>query len=457
MVDRRDSRNSLPPAFVLDMGANGLGVARTLGRNGVPVVGVDSRPKAPGLRSRYVRPLVCPDVLTQPDPALDALLKASQNMDGKSTLFPASDAAVLFMVRHQRQLSEHFEFIVPPDNIVNVVADKKAQYEEAVRLGIPVTRTYFPRCMDDLGEIIERVRLPALIKPLHSHLWCRTFGNKGFTVNTPRELRERMQAVFESGHEVLVQSVMWPPGKDLCSVGAYFGRGGYASPPICWRKIRQCPPNFGVGSLVESTHQPEVAYLGMKLMRGLGYRGIGYVEFKKDCRDGRWKMVELNARTGQTNALLAAAGLPLVMFQYCDLIGAPLPSVESYRDGVKWWDAMNDLDSFWRLRRREELTFMKWVRSWVSSEVHAYYAPDDIWPAVARAGFGVNVVKMAFGLLKMDTDEDALALQYRPPRSVANSRAPNVLLPDVPSRPFTENEWSCGRLPEASVPSSPEE
>ena len=136
-----------------------------------------------------------------------------------------------------------------------------------------------------------------------------------------------MKAIFASGHEVMVQTIMTPTGKDLYSVGAYFGRNGYVSPDFCWHKLRQYPPSFGVGSLVKSAHQPEVRELAIRFMKGMGYRGIGYVEFKRDQRDGAFKMVEMNARTGQTNALQAAAGIPLVLFQYCDLIGHPLPEV----------------------------------------------------------------------------------------------------------------------------------
>ncbi len=42
-------------AFVLDMGSNGLGIVRSLAPLGIPVVGVDCNPNAPGLKSRYCK------------------------------------------------------------------------------------------------------------------------------------------------------------------------------------------------------------------------------------------------------------------------------------------------------------------------------------------------------------------------------------------------------------------
>ncbi len=398
-----------PIAYIIDMGVNGLAVARTLGRAGIPVVGVDHRPKAPGFASRYVTRLLTDDIQEAPGSVLGSLLAAGGRLDNKAVLFPTSDAAVLFISQNERKLSEHFLFMTPPERVREAMVNKRLQYEEAVRLGIPVPETFFPDGPDDLSTIERAVRFPAFIKPLYSHRWCTTFPNKGFTVEDPTDLREKMAMVFASGHEVMVQSIMCPPGKDLYSVGAYFGRNGYVSPDFCWHKLRQCPPNFGVGSLVESAHQPEVRELALRFMKGLGYQGIGYVEFKRDAYDGAFKLVEMNARTGQTNALQSTAGVPLVLFQYYDLIGHPLPEVSDYPDGLLWWDGLNDLDSFWRLYRRGELTPVQWLRSIIHVDVHAYFALSDPAPVVRRYDFGGELAKMTYNLLKMKADEDAVA------------------------------------------------
>jgi predicted ATP-grasp superfamily ATP-dependent carboligase len=402
------AKDHQPTAFTLNMGANGLAIARTLGRAGVPVVGVDSRPEAPGFASRYVTKLMTEDLQSAPDSVLESLLRSAERLDEKGVLFPASDAAVHFISHNERKLSERFHFMAPPQRVREAMINKRLQYEEAVRLGIPVPETFFPTVPDDLAAIERTVRFPAFIKPLYSHKWCTTFGNKGFIVKDAEDLRKRMAMVFAFGHEVMVQTIMSPPGEDLYSVGAYFGHNGYVSPDFCWHKIRQSPPNFGVGSLVESAHQPEASALALRLMKGMGYQGIGYAEFKRDGHDGKFKLVEMNARTGQTNALQSAAGVPLVLFQYYDLIGHALPEVVDYPDGVLWWDSLNDLDSFWRLQSRGEITLLHWLRSIIHVDVHAYFAPSDPAPVVRRYGFGGELAKMTYNLLKMKTDEDAV-------------------------------------------------
>jgi hypothetical protein len=75
-------KEDMPAAFVLQMGTNGLGVARSLGREGVRVVGVDFDPRALGFYSRCCQPVLCPEpirglsaneAIGRPDPYLNYL------------------------------------------------------------------------------------------------------------------------------------------------------------------------------------------------------------------------------------------------------------------------------------------------------------------------------------------------------------------------------------------------
>jgi len=418
-------KTSLPSAFVLNMETNGLGIARTLGRRGVPVIGVDHRPGLPGMHSRFVRPLLCKSILKEPGAVLEALLEEGERLDERPALFPASDPAVLFISRNRNELAGRFELIAPPEKVVEAMVNKRLQYEEAVRLGIPMTETFYPSSMDELEEGMRRLRFPAFIKPLYSHLWSPVFGNKGFVVKDAAELREKMTRVFAAGQEVMVQDIIWPPGKELYNAGAYIGRDGYVSPVITWQKVRQYPPNFGVASLAMSCHKPEVAELGMKFMRGLGYRGIASVGFKRDERDGGWKLIELNARTWMAHELSDGAGIPLVYLQYLDLTGRPKPDLGDFRDGVRWWDALMDTDSFWRLHRRGELKAGQWLRSWVGADVYSHYASDDLRPVLYRHGFGVKPLKLLIDLLRMRIDEDDVAAHVeRPGLQPAGAKTP---------------------------------
>ena len=139
----------------------------------------------PGFASRYVDRLLIEDIREDPKAAVEALIQAGEGQDRKGVIFPASDDAVQLLAHHERELSKHFHFNVPPEGVREAMVDKRLQYREAVRLGIPVPETCFPSGPDDLEMVAYTVRFPAFIKPLRSHKWCN-LDNKGSRSRTPR-------------------------------------------------------------------------------------------------------------------------------------------------------------------------------------------------------------------------------------------------------------------------------
>lgn len=401
------------PAFVLNMDANGLGVSRSLGWHGIKVVGADFRQSVPGLRSRYVRPLLTPNPVKEPEAMVEILQGAASEMGQRPVLVACSDAYVLLVSRHRQALAKHFDFSTPPERVVESMVNKRMQYELAERSGIPIPRTSFPRSLSELDEVKGDLTYPAFIKPLYSHLWYSRFGNKGFIVNDFRELRAHMATAFEAGLEAIVQAIVGEPGKDLFQVCAHIDRQGRSSPPFVWRKARQSPPNFGVASLAVSEHNDRVKDLGQRFLESISYRGIGSAEFKYDPEADLYRLIELNCRTWMQNVMCTVAGLNLPLIQYADLTDQTLPSVDGFRDGVRWWDALADLDSFIRMRRRGELSTSAWMRSWLGCDCQAFYSRGDLRPVLKRMGGGVEVMKTLVHALRRETDEDAKATSHR--------------------------------------------
>ena len=67
---------------------------------------------------------------------------------------------------------------------------------------------------------------------------------------------------------------------------------------------------------------PELEQYGSVLLKEIGYYGLSEVEFKKDPRDGRYKLLEINARTWLWHSLAIRCGVDF-----------PLPSVHGYHAG----------------------------------------------------------------------------------------------------------------------------
>jgi len=393
------SKNTVS-AFILNMDCNGLGVARSVGREGILVVGVDHRSDAVGLRSRFCRPIVVPHPSDEPDRLLGALVDAARTLGHKPILFPTSDAFVLFISRYRAQLAEFFLFAIPPEKVVEALVNKRLQYEEAVRLDVPIAKTFYPRSLAEVEQISGQLEYPAFIKPYYSHLWQQHFGNKGFLVKNAAELNSRFVDVLDLGLDAMVQSVILGPNTNHFKVCTYVGSDGEVMALFTTQKIRQYPTDFGVGTLMKSVRNPEVAELGLKFFRGIGYRGIGSIEFKRDERDGRYKMIELNPRLWQQNIQATYAGINFPLIQYLDLTGTLDSTQTTFKEGVRWFDAIQDFQAFWSYRKRGQIAIAEWFRSWWGSDCYAYFAWDDPIPAWRNSRYGLKYLNLPLYLLR---------------------------------------------------------
>jgi len=72
------------------------------------------------------------------------------------------------------------------------------------------------------------------------------------------------------------------------------------------------------------------------LLAAFGFRGVSQVEFKRDPRDGRYKLMEINARLWQWHGLAAACGVDVPRIAYADLTGAVPPDASMDGTGKRW-------------------------------------------------------------------------------------------------------------------------
>ncbi|MDD1756634.1 MAG: hypothetical protein LUQ39_07360 [Methanomassiliicoccales archaeon] len=394
-------------AVVLDMGANGLGVARSLGPQGIPVLGMDFTPRPAGFHSKYVKAIRCPDPTKNPDDLLDHMVLEGKKLDDRGVLYPCTDAFLQFVSRNRKELAEWYLITLPKEEVVEGLVKKIVQYQWATRLGVPIPQTFFPKDLKEGREIGNELRFPAIIKGQESHLWARKFNNKGFIVRGAEELEKGLAKAFEANLEVVVQKIITPPGENYAAVGAFVAGNGQSTPMLSWRKARQSPPNFGIGSFLVSEKIPEIMEIAAKFMKGIGFIGPGVIGFKLDLDDREWKLIEMNGRLWFQNHFLSKCGYNLPFMQYLDALGEPLPQMGEYREGMRWWDSLADFDTFMRLRRAGRISSTEWIRSWFLPDMFPYYERGDIRPALVQGGYGVSYAKEIGSLLKMRIDEDA--------------------------------------------------
>lgn len=373
------------PVVVAGMHHGGLGIARTLGRWGVPVHGIDADPRAHGLRSRYLRRA---DTWRwhdhPPAETVDFLLRAAPAE--RCILIPTSDDLALLVAEHADALGERYLFQRNPPEIVRTLSDKRALYFLCRSLGVPTPETAFPRCRAEVEAFAASAAFPVLLKGIDGLRLQRRTGVKMAIVDTPAALLERYDALEDPAAPNLMLQEYIPGGDDtVWMFNGYFDARSDCRAGFTGRKLRQHPVHTGSTSLGISLENPVVHHLTVKMMKAIGYQGILDIGWRYDARDDGYRLLDPNPRIGSTFRLFVdRGGMDVARWLYLDLTGQPLPAQEEYQ-GRKWMVEDHDLESSLDYAREGSMTMIDWLRSWQGVEEGAWFARDDLRPFVAVA------------------------------------------------------------------------
>jgi D-aspartate ligase len=255
--------------------------------------------------------------------------------------------------------------------------DKERTYELARSIGIPAPRTVQICLEDELPGSLGELSFPIALKPRRSHLFARHFGltQKVFVAADRRQLADHTERLRALGIELLGCEIIPGPDDAYYSYYSFIDDGGEPLLHLTKHKLRQYPPGFGLATYHEIDRDPEVAELGLRFFKGVGLRGLGNVEFKRDARDDRLVLIECNPRFTAGQEIVRHAGIDLALLAYNRLAGKPLPPLDGYRAGVRMLHPVEDLRGALELRRRGRLG----LRSWAASLLHKQHFPLFSW------------------------------------------------------------------------------
>jgi len=389
------------PALVLGMFETGLGVARSLGREGVKVFGFDFK-KDIAFYSHYVHAKLCPHPLESQEEFLSCLQVWAKLQSEKPVLFVTSDNFLLAISRNREKLSDNFLFNLPAQDTIEAIVDKFRQHQLAVSVKVDTPRTY---CFDSLAAaetMASGMPYPVFIKALDVNSWKKAISGtiKGFVAKNRGELLTQLSGIFAKKVAVIVQEIIPGPDTSHFKFCGYVNREGRLLLGFTLRKLRQNPVHFGVGAVVESIDYPELFEIGSEFFKDISYRGVGSAEFKLDERDGKLKLIELNPRYWQQNSLATACGMNFPLADYLEVTGQNPTLQPEYRTGIKWVNRYMDFDSFLRYRKEGVLTFSAWRKSLAGKNVYSDFTWDDPIPAFYEIGFGLKLVKAPWYLFK---------------------------------------------------------
>jgi predicted ATP-grasp superfamily ATP-dependent carboligase len=370
-----------PPALLLGGGSIAVSVARSLGRLGVEVHATGDLVWDVVRHSRYCTSF------TELGSGMEERLEWLERGPRGAVLLPCDDDGLELVARHRDRLVELGYVPVEADDAVLLdMLDKHRTYELAAKAGVPAPRTVTVRTEEDAERAATEIGFPCALKPVHSHQFAAIYGphKKVWVVSDPDELRENLARMVDLELEMLVTEIL--PGRDdqYISYYSYLDERGEPLFHFTKRKLRQYPIRFGLACYQVTVWDEEVAALGLRFFQGVGLRGIGNVEFKRDPRDGVLKLIECNHRFTAANDLVRASGIDVAELTYKRLAGLPVPRFESFREGVHMWHAAEDVRALIAYRQAGELTLGRWALSLLHPQHFPVLDFGDMKPALAN-------------------------------------------------------------------------
>ncbi|MER7579253.1 ATP-grasp domain-containing protein [Kitasatospora sp. NPDC097691] len=360
-----------------------VGVVRSLGRAGVPVHAMVEDRLTPTAVSRYLtRAFVRPTTgRERPERLVSLVRDVGRAIDRPCIALPTDDEAAVLLAEHADELAPYFTLPPVAAGLPRRLADKGALHAICLEHGIPAPATVAPRDHDELLAAVRTCGYPMVLKNLQPFTRLSRPVVSHSTI--VRDEQELLAACPPNGRlSVLAQEYLAQERSEDWITHLCCGPGGEPLAVFTGRKLRSYPPTGGFTTRAVSLPNPELADLAAGLCRALGYSGIADLDWRLDLRDGKYKLLDFNPRTGAQFRLFETAdGVDVVRALHLSLTGRPVPSGPQLPRffGVGQLDVLSAAFTFWRERRP-----LPDLRPRRSTE-RAWLCRDDPAPAAVMA------------------------------------------------------------------------
>lgn len=305
-----------------------LGIVRHLGRMGVAVTLLARSRKSLVCRSRY-----CQEVILTRAETIDSLVEAAlETVKQKrfDMIMPVSYAMTLALAQRRDRVPSHTHLELADSVTIELAANKVSMVELAKDAGVPVPRT---SVATDAVRGDTELAFPVIIKPQRESpghppvLLARNF--------------EELKSIFSgNGHsgptrsitDALVQEFI--PGIGCGFFATY--QKGVCKRVFMHRRVREYPASGGVSTCAESFYDSKLEVYGRRMLDALQWHGVAMVEFRRDERDGEYKLMEVNPKFWGSIDLPLAAGADFPGDLCRMALGRSLSYTDTYRRNLRF-------------------------------------------------------------------------------------------------------------------------
>ena len=289
---------------------NSLAAVRSLGKKGFSVIAASHKSHAQAFYSKYSTGNTLYAPPENEALALNHLLGYLRH-DTMDVLLPIGYDMNMLVSKHLDEISRLTKAPVAPWDMMKVAGDKSATMKLASDMGVPTPRTY-----KDKDEVHT---FPVVVKGI---------GGSGRMryVNSREELEKLAMP------DSIIQEYI--PGTGY-GFFALMNKGELRA-HFMHKRIREYPVTGGASTAAESVSDPVLKDLGLRLLKALRWHGVAMAEFKKDERDGKFKLMEINPKFWGSLDLSIASGVDFPFLAVVMAMNGDVEPVTEYKVGVRY-------------------------------------------------------------------------------------------------------------------------
>jgi predicted ATP-grasp superfamily ATP-dependent carboligase len=306
-----------------------LAVVRSLGRRGISVTAGEDNGNAVAFYSRYCkRSVIYPSPTRTPELFVEWLLDHVRK-HRYTALMPTNEQTLTPIAQHLADFTQYTAVPIPDFETYMAARDKSRTMRIAAEHGIPCPRTYAVNGPGSLDALERSLDFPIVVKPREGA------GSNGIAyVKRRDEFKPSYLRIDRQYPRPLIQEFI-PPGGATYGVSALLNRDSEPVAVFVHRRLREYPLSGGPSTLRESVCEPELAALGVRMLKILKWYGVAMVEFKIDPRDQQPKLMEVNPKFWGSVELAIHAGVDFPYLLYQLAVEDAVEPVRDYRIGVR--------------------------------------------------------------------------------------------------------------------------
>ncbi len=316
-------------------------------------------------------------------------------------LVPCADCYVDFVNKYRRELARYYDFIVPRGDLCRELCHKARFYTVLRAHGIPYPE-FVEIKRDTSTAFFEKMSYPAVLKPsLSAEYWASPFPDmrKVYYPESADEARLLADKIFSAGYSsalVLQRKIESPNVYVYTSFTEPTHKNDFGI--FARVALEECgKTSEGNHSAVITVPETELTKRLQQMLVDMGYYGFANFDILES--NGKFYVLELNARQGRSSDYIRCAGINIAKRLVASVRGESAEGEKLYERERPYreifWHYPKRATAFRYMKSEQERSKARELRRMGEDFAPLEYAPDLIFNPLRRAYVNIHYKRLA--------------------------------------------------------------